>query len=159
MIYVNARAIIERRTAHGLEIVVQTRTKPGEEPVVELPGGQVEQYESLIAALRREVHEETGLTVTEIEGLDTLLEVEHNDDRVECVRPFAVYQTLSGPVDSMGVYFRCQAEGDLLSAGDGAKDARWVAASQIRHWIDSGAKQFSWVDRAGLSFYLKAVGR
>lgn len=99
--YVNARALIERRTPHGPEIVVQTRNKPGEAPRVELPGGQVEEFESLIAALRREVREETGLTVTAIEGLETLMEIEHNGDLVECVRPFAVYQTLKGPVDSI----------------------------------------------------------
>lgn len=157
MIYVNARALIVRDTAEGREIVIQTRDKHGENSTMELPGGRVEKFESLIAALRREVREETGLTVIEIEGMDTLVEVEHDGDLVECIRPFAVYQTLRGPVDSMGVYFRCQVKGDLLPQGDGSKNPMWVPVLHIKQWLDQGIKEFSWVDRAGLSFYLKSV--
>lgn len=124
---------------------------------MELPGGQVEPYESLVAALRREVKEETGLTVTEIEGLRTRMEVSHGEDAVEVIRPFAVYQTLSGPVDSMGVYFRCRAEGQLLTEGDGAKDARWVSVDRVREWLRSDGAAFTWVDRAGLAFYIKSL--
>lgn len=156
--YVNARALIERTTPLGPELVIQLRNKPGEPQQVELPGGQVEEYESLLVALRREVWEETGLTVTAIEGQDTRLEVAQHGALVECIRPFAVYQTLQGPVDSMGVYFRCQASGELLAQGDGTKAARWVPVAEIRSWLESGTQEFSWVDRAGLSFYFKALG-
>lgn len=157
MIYVNVRAIIERVTDRGVEIVVQTRNRPGEPQQSELPGGQVEPYESLVAALRREVNEETGLTVTAIEGLDTLLEVGHEDELVECIRPFAVYQTRKGPVDSMGVYFRCEATGDPGASGDDAKDARWESVEHVRRQLERDPAAFSWVDRAGLSFYLKGL--
>lgn len=157
IIYVNARAIIERTTDEGLEIVIQTRIKPGEKEQLELPGGQIEQFESLITALGREVKEETGLTVTEIEGSDTVLTVEHGDEKVEVVRPFAVYQTISGPVDSMGVYFRCRAEGDLLKEGDHTEEPRWVKVSDLGQRLREDPAAFSWVDRAGLSFYLKSL--
>lgn len=155
--YVNARAVIERETPDGLEIVIQTRNKPYEEQQLELPGGQVEEFESLVQALRREVKEETGLTVTHIEGLNTLVETKDQGTRVECIRPFAVYQTVKGPVDSMGVYFRCQAEGELLSQGDGTKNPHWTPVAQVKAWIDADARKFSWVDRAGLLFYLGVV--
>ena len=74
MFLVNSRAIIERTLDRTVEIVVQTRNKPGESEQIELPGGRIEPYESLVTALSREVKEETGLDVVEIEGEDTRVE-------------------------------------------------------------------------------------
>lgn len=154
--YVNARAIIERETPTGTEILVQTRNKPHEGGKwIELPGGQVEEYESLVTALRREVREETGLTVTHVGGLDTKVNARGRGTNVECLRPFAVYQTTQGPVDSMGVCFRCRAEGELLAVGHDAEGARWVSVRQIAEWIAQAPDDLSWVDRAGLLFYLE----
>lgn len=154
--FVNARAIIERDTPSGTEIVVQTRNKPHEGgKSIELPGGRVEEFESLVAALKREVREETGLTLTHIEGIVTQVNTQTTDTEVECLRPFAVYQTTRGPVDSMGVYFRCQGEGSLLEVGDETLHPHWVPIVQIAQWMAQDAGQFDWVDQAGLLFYLK----
>jgi len=154
--HVNARAIIERQTLNGCEIVVQMRNKPHEGGKwIELPGGRVEEYESLIGALKREVREETGLDLIEIEGEDTRLETASPDTNVECLAPFAVYQTIRGPVDSMGVYFRCKAKGQLLVVGDDTESAQWVPVEKLRQWVATEPTMFSWIDRAGLNFYLK----
>ncbi len=107
----NCRAIIERDDPGGKEILVQQRNKPYEGHTrVELPGGRVEEFESLIATLRREVREETGLVLTYIEGQEGRIETNATDSNVECLQPFAAYQTLHGPVDSLGLYFLCRAE-------------------------------------------------
>ncbi len=166
MIHVNVRAIIERESATGVEIVVQTRDKPHEGcQSLELPGGRVEPFESLAEALRREVQEETGLELTHIEGLDTRVQTAAQDSNVECLRPFAVYQTTRGPVDSMGVYFRCRAEGQPLAVGHDTQDVQWVPVQQVEEWLVAGPDPspaalgvgltVSWVDRAGLLFYLR----
>jgi 8-oxo-dGTP pyrophosphatase MutT (NUDIX family) len=68
--YVNARAIIEKEADGESMIVVQIRNKPHEGGKwLELPGGRVEEFESLVSALRREVMEEAGLEITHVEGL------------------------------------------------------------------------------------------
>jgi 8-oxo-dGTP diphosphatase len=156
--HVNARAIIEKVTPHGREIVLQTRDKPHEgRKWLELPGGRVEEFESITAALKREVLEETGLELTEVEGESSKVEAVSPDTSVECLAPFAVYQTTLGPVDSMGVYFRCTAKGQLLAAGDDAEAAQWIPVDKLRVWLEIEPERFSWIDRAGLLFYLRKI--
>lgn len=153
--HVNARAIIERITPAGAEILLQMRNKPYEGGLrFELPGGRVEEFESLVDALRREVREETGLELVEIDGLETRIETNGVDSNVECLQPFAVYQTLRGPVDSIGIYFRCRADGQLLDAGDETVRPRWMPVPEIDRLLSENPQQFSFVDRAGLFFYL-----
>jgi len=154
----NTRAIIERDEQDGMEILVQLRNKPHEGGKrIELPGGRFEEFESLVDGLRREVREETGLELSYIEGLDSRIETNGADTNVECIRPFAVYQTLCGPVDSVGVYFRCRAEGQLLEAGDDTDRPHWIAVSEIERLMNDDPNQFSFIDVAGLIFYLEQM--
>jgi 8-oxo-dGTP pyrophosphatase MutT (NUDIX family) len=154
--YVNARAIIEKEADGESMIVVQIRNKPHEGGKwLELPGGRVEEFESLVSALKREVMEEAGLEITHVEGLSSRLETGSTDANVECLVPFAVYQTLKGPVDSMGVYFLCRAEGQLLAVGDDTEDIQWMPVQQVAQWMKTNPEKFDWVDRAGLLFYLR----
>jgi 8-oxo-dGTP diphosphatase len=159
MFFVNSRAIIERTLNGTIEIVVQIRNKPGESQRLELPGGRIEQYESLVTALIREVKEETGLDVIEIEGEDTRIDTVGIDPsfEVECIKPFGAYQTIRGPVDSVGVYFRCKVHGELLISGDETKNPRWITVNELRQLMNDDPLQFSDVDRAGVIFYLKYI--
>jgi len=154
--YVNARAIIENDIDGTSAILVQMRNKPYEGGQwLELPGGRVDEFESLIGALKREVKEETGLEITSIEGISTRLETDSPATNVECLIPFAVYKTLKGPIDSMGVYFLCRAEGELLKVGDETEDIQWMPVTQVAQWMKTDPEKFDWVDRAGIMFYLR----
>lgn len=155
--YVNARAIIERTTAAGLEILLQIRDRPGEPQKWELPGGRLEQYESSLDALRREVHEETGLIVTEVLGeTNRVVWRAHGEQaELECLQPFFVYQTLQGPVDTLGAYFRCHATGELTGSGDGATGHRWVSVMHLRQSFVNDPAAFDWLSQAAIDYYLR----
>lgn len=157
MFYVNSRAIIERERDGTTEIIIQTRNKPNQPKQLELPGGGVELFESLTSALRREVKEETGLDVVWIEGEDTRIDTDGINPNVvvECIRPFTAYQTIKGGIDSVGYYFLCRAEGELLPEGDCAQNPRWVTVDELAELIRYDPMQFINIDCAAITFYLK----
>lgn len=155
MFYVNARAIIERDTHGTSEIIVQTRNKKNE-LALELPGGRLELYEPILTGLKREVYEETGLTVIEVEGSEKRIDTcgINPDFEVECLQPYCVYQTINGPVDSIGMYFICKVEGQPVTRGDETLHIRWESIEQVYERMMEDPRQFSDVDRAGIKYYL-----
>nr|WP_154958427.1 NUDIX domain-containing protein [Paenibacillus xylanexedens] len=156
MFYVNARAIVERKGDDNTEIIIQTRNKKNEESL-ELPGGRLELFESILDGLRRELFEETGLTVIEVEGSHKRIDTRgiNPEFEVECLEPYCVYQTIKGPVDSIGMYFICKVDGNLLEVGDETTNIRWENVEEVYKMMIEDQKQFSDVDRAGLKYYLK----
>lgn len=154
MIYVNVRAFIIRERDGVEEVYVQRRMKAHEGVYpIELPGGQLKKYESLIDCLKREVKEETGFDVMEV--VDPLQFVETKSTQgfvVECMSPFAVYQTVEGPVDSMGVYFKCYVSGNALDIGDDSERVGWVTKEALARIVEEDV--VSGIDKAGMQFYL-----
>ncbi|UNK21093.1 NUDIX domain-containing protein [Paenibacillus sp. N3/727] len=156
MFYVNARAFIERHNNDNTEIVIQNRNKKNEESL-ELPGGRLELFEAILDGLRREVYEETGLSVVEVGGSHKRIDTREINPyfEVECLEPYCVYQTIKGPVDSIGMYFICKAEGKFLEAGDETNNIRWETVDEIYRIMLEDPRKFSDVDRGGLKYYLK----
>ena len=72
---------------------------------------------------------------------------------MECIKPYASYQTIEGPVDSFGIYFLCEAEGEPQKAGDDSEDAHWASLDEVRKLIDE--KRFSEIDLPAVLMFLR----
>ena len=73
--------------------------------------------------------------------------------RMECVKPYASYQTLDRPVDSFGIYFLCSVEGDPLDFGDDTADIHWISVDELRMLI--ARNRFSSIDLPAALMFLR----
>lgn len=109
MIHVNVRGLLIRKYEGEIQLIIQLRKRAGEPEVYELPGGRINEYEKMLDGLKREVMEETGLKVTAVQNEENTVITSGDDSEssfsIECIKPFAAYQTIKGPVDSFGIYF------------------------------------------------------
>ncbi|GGJ77114.1 NUDIX domain-containing protein [Deinococcus aquiradiocola] len=151
--YVNARAIIERLHEGRTQVLLQRRQKPPER--WEFPGGQFDPFEGILAALAREVQEETGLSVTRVLDDPGRHVTDSDEASVECLKPAFVYQTTRGPVDSVGFYFRVEAQGTLTTHGDEAGGHTWVDRRALPARLAGTPEDFDWLTRAALGAYLR----
>ena len=97
----------------GDRVLLVRRAREPLKGVWSIPGGRLEVGETLVAGLRREIREETGL---DIEILD----------RVEVFE--RIMRDGGGRVQYHYVLidYLCEPAGGVLRAGDDADDARWV---------------------------------
>lgn len=153
MIHVNVRGLVVRESERGKELIIQLRNRAGEREVYELPGGRINEYEKMVDGLRREIMEETGLTIKEIWGERDSVITTGSSFSMECIKPYASYQTIEGPVDSFGVYFLCEAEGEPQKEGDDSADVHWAGLDEVQKVIDE--KRFSEIDLPAVMMWLR----
>lgn len=116
-------------------ILMQARWKkdaPSENGLIEIPAGKIRAFESIFDALRREIKEETGLTVTKIMGEERAPIYEAGEYRVIHFTPFSCAQNVAGKYPIMVFVFLCHVEGELLPYSDEAKHYRWVSVSKLK---------------------------
>ena len=156
MIHVNVRGLLVRKVNNEMQLLIQLRKRVGEPEVYELPGGRINEYEKIVDGLKREVMEETGLRVVAIENEENEIITEgqgSNSFTMECIRPFAAYQTISGPVDSFGVYFVCKVEGELLKEGDDTAEIHWAGRDELNDLVEQ--HKFSEIDLPALLMFTR----
>lgn len=128
-------AIIERDVGGQRCVLVQTRQKAGggeTNGLLELPAGKVREYEDLYDAVRREVREETGLTVTKIHGEEQAVTTQCGEHRIRSCRPYCLTQNLSGAYSILLHTFLCETEGEPLAETGESRDIRWMPAEELR---------------------------
>ena len=84
-------ALIYRIKDNKLNILVQERYKENEifeKGLLELPAGKIREYEDIFKALKREVEEETGLTIIEIIGENNIDTREMGEYTINSYVPF-----------------------------------------------------------------------
>lgn len=102
----------------GRQVLLCRRGKPPYVGCWSLPGGIVELGEPVVAALHREVREETGLEVT-------------------IVRLAEIYERIIPDGENRTEYhyvlldYLCHVESGKLKAGDDAAEVRWFASTEL----------------------------
>ncbi|MBE5779901.1 MAG: NUDIX domain-containing protein [Clostridiales bacterium] len=153
MIHVNVRGLLVREIENEKQLIIQLRKREGEPEVYELPGGRINEYEKIVDGLKREIKEETGLSVKSIRGEKSAIVAAGDSFTMECIKPFSAYQTLEGPVDSFGIHFICEVEGELLTTGDDTADIHWASKKDVQQLIDE--HKFSEIDLPAVLMFLR----
>lgn len=138
-------AIIEKSEDGCNYVLVQERQKENggtENGFLEIPAGKIREYESIFSALRREVWEETGLTVTEIIGEKDTIVSNVKDYKVISFTPFCSTQNLSGGYSLVLQTFVCHAEGTLRAMTNETANIRWVSQEACLQTLTNDINSF-----------------
>jgi len=125
----------------GGRFLLQRRAKTGD-PYCgfwELPGGRMRWGETIEAALRREIREETGLRLLRVLGPEGAPRTDRFGRTARRIEPLAVVEVVSGPWPFVGLYFACATEGDPAATEEGEAH-RYVTPEEFRReFLEPGA--------------------
>ncbi len=130
-----AAGIIEKQMEGKQYVLLQDREKEGAESesgLWEIPAGKIREYENIYDCLRREIWEETGLTVTENQGESEAVWYESHGYRVLQYMPFSSAQNVSEAYPIMVQTFLCKAEGVLAMETNETQNLRWVEVRELK---------------------------
>lgn len=150
-------AIISREIDGQRHILIQERRKESggiENGLLELAAGKVREYENVFDALRREVHEETGLRVTRILSEDQRTVRTVNGYEVMSFTPFCTTQNLSGGYSIILHTFVCEAAGILLEGTTETANIRWISTDDCRAILRQRPTKFYPLHLNALAKYL-----
>ncbi|MFC2423014.1 MAG: NUDIX hydrolase [Fusobacterium polymorphum] len=128
-------AIIEKITNNEKYILIQTRQKEdGAETneMLELLDGKIREYENIFETLRREVKEETGLSITKILGEDNQISNFIKGNEVISYTPYCITQNLSGAYSIILNTFLCEAKGELLTETNESQNIHWIKIKELK---------------------------
>ena len=152
-------AIIEKIVNNKKYILIQTRQKEdGAETngMLEVPAGKIREYENIFRALRREVKEETGLTITKILGEDRQISNLIDGNEVISYTPYCVTQNLSGAYSIILNTFLCgEAEGELLTETNESQNIHWIKIEELKKILKNNPEKIFLLHINALQKYLE----
>ncbi|WP_246582653.1 NUDIX hydrolase [Clostridium mobile] len=140
-----AGGIIEKNVDGIDYILIQERSKEDaklEEGLLEIPAGKIREFENIYECLRREIWEETGLQVTEIDGEKDSTIFESNRYKVLNYTPFACSQNIEGNYPVMVETFICKVKGEMLAKTNETKNIRWISLKDLKELIVKDKNRF-----------------
>jgi SAM-dependent methyltransferase len=153
-------AIIEREVNGEKEVLIQTRWRPSDTDnyhnKIELVSGVLDKpYENIFEVVKREVKEETGLTVTEIVNLEKTDTYTPSGDAAFAFKPFTAFQQLKGGRAWVGFAFVVHvADGEIKFQEDETRDPRWIKKSALKELVKFSPEKFFTLNLGVLAVYL-----
>ncbi len=154
--------IIEKVIGGVMHILVQERYKddaPSEDGLIEIPAGKIREFENIYDCLRREIKEETGLEVVEIEGETSSMVFESNGYKVLSYEPFASSQNIEGTYPIMVQTFICKVKGDLVASTNETRFLRWIPLGELEDILEYKCNRLYPMHVNTLRKYLKLCRR
>lgn len=151
-------AIIEKIVNNEKYILIQTRQREdGAETngMLEIPAGKIREYENIFEALKREVKEETGLTITKILGEDRQVSNLIDGNEVISYTPYCVTQNLSGVYSIILNTFLCEAEGELLSETNESQNIHCMKIEDLKKILKNNPEKIFLLHINALQKYFK----
>ncbi|WP_058302160.1 NUDIX hydrolase [Gorillibacterium timonense] len=152
--------IIEKVLNGEHYILIQERSKDDalvEQGLIEIPAGKIRQFENVFDCLRREIKEETGLDVIEIDGENDSEVMEINGYKVINYSPFNCAQNIQGYYPVMVQIFICRVTGQLLNRSNESKNIRWISINELEKKLINSQEQFYPMHLVTLRKYLNSI--
>ena len=153
-------AIIERKGENETEILIQTRIADYDESyrgTIEIPAGRINSFENLYDTIKREVKEETGLEVLEIDqAFDSETSTTSRNDKAIAFQPFCCQQLIKGNIPWIGFVFLVKVkEGKLVPEKGQTQDLRWIKLSELKELISNSKDRVFTLQLPVLKHYIK----
>ncbi len=157
----SAAGIIVKKVENENYVLIQERWKLGTESengLIEIPGGKVREYENVYNCLRREIKEETGLRVIEIDGECDSTILETNGYKVLNYMPFSCSQNIAGTYPIMVEVFICKVDGEIIKETDESKNIHWISLYELNKLLNENNDKIFPMHNAVLKKYLNVKG-
>ncbi len=151
--------IVEKTISGEKHILIQERMKseaPSESGLLEIPGGKIREFENIFSALKREILEETGALVTDIEGDNQVIAVKRHGYHVISCDPFYVAQNISESYPVMVLIFLCRVTDDtMMKKSDESENIRWISVAGLKEVLTGNPERFYLMHVGALKKYVE----